>query len=117
MKYDWLEKKAKEFIRDLQWAEKDACCEDEYEKIVDIAEEVLEGIPTTLVQKDWFARYGVVSRLPDPLKHDSKLINKLMEYLYDNDTICFDNDIAERLDYDTERFLESNNGLQEQTKD
>ena len=45
MKYDWLEEKVKDLVRDLQWVERDACCEDDYDRLTDIAEDIIGGIP------------------------------------------------------------------------
>lgn len=117
MKYDFIEEKVKDLVRDLQWAERDACCEDDYDRLTDIAEDLIGGIPRNLLLIDYWTRYGFVARLPEKLRHDTKYINKMIEFLYKNDTVCFGDNITFNVNEDIERFQEIDDGLQEQTED
>lgn len=117
MKYDFIEEKVKDLVRDLQWAERDACCEDDYDRLTDIAEDIIGGIPRNLLLIDYWTRYGFVARLPERLRHNTEYINKMIEYLYKHDTVYFGDATTFAVDEDIEKFLEINDGLQEQTKD
>lgn len=120
MKYDFIENKVKDLVRDLQWAERDACCEDDYQRLTDIAEDIIGGIPRNLLLIDYWTRYAIANRLPEGMQRDKKIINETMEYLYNNDTVCFDSNLIEDIDDDIDTVAGKHGGqygLQEQTKD
>ena len=120
MKYDFIEKKVKDLVSDLRWAEKDACCEDDYQRLTDIAEDIVGGISRKLLLIDYWTRYAIANRLPKGMQRDKKIINETMEYLYNNDTVCFDSNLIEDIDDDIDTVAGKYGdkcGLQEQTKD
>lgn len=111
MKYDFIEEKVKDLVRDLQWAERDACCEDDYQRLTDIAEDIIGGIPRNLLLIDYWTRYAIANRLPEPMQRDKKIINETMEYLYDNDTVCFDSNLIEDIDDDIDTVAGKHGGI------
>jgi hypothetical protein len=117
MKYDFIEEKVKDLVRDLQWAERDACCEDDYQRLTDIAEDIIGGIPRYLLLIDYWTRYATRCRLPKTLQHDTKRINEITDVICNNDTVSFNKSVALHINKDIKQYLESENGLQEQTKD
>ena len=116
MKYDWLENKVADLVRDIKFAVERADNEDDFERLTDILEDLVGGIPRQVLLIDYWTRYGIVNRMRPQKRRDTKYINQLMEYLYSNDTICFDEEIVDYINQDIYNF-EAEYGLQEQTKD
>ena len=94
MKYDWLEEKVKDLVRDLQWVERDACCEDDYDRLTDIAEDIIGGIPRYLLLIDYWTRYATRARMPETLQHNTRKINEIIDVICNNDTVSFYESVA-----------------------
>lgn len=98
MKYEYLEQLKNDFINALQDAVKRANNEDDMDALDGIAEEAICEIPVELMQKDYWMRSAIIGRLPEEKQQDTKFINGLMRYIYNQDAIYFGDYVVENLD-------------------
>lgn len=89
MKYDDLRELSHKLLDSLQEEVKYAKNEDDFDELEQIAEDLLLGIPTNLIQKDFYKRSDIRTYLDDKDKQDTRKIDKAMARLYDLDTIAF----------------------------
>ena len=98
-----LQELANQFLKELQAVEQNAKTEGEFDELETICEDVLCGIPISILQKDYYKRSDIRTYL-NYEDCTTENITKAMKRLYDLDTIsfCYDsvNDaIMEDLDY------------------
>lgn len=86
------------FLEELRKAEQEATNEYEYDALADIVEDLLAYIPFTLCQKDYFMRNVIRDRIADKDKNNSELVNKVMQYLHDEEAIYIGDYAIENID-------------------
>lgn len=84
-----LKELKKELLETLSVAVQNATTEAQFDELEDICEGLICGIPTTIIQKDYYRRSDIKTYLADDEKQDTQCVNKVMERLYYNDTIAF----------------------------
>lgn len=87
---DKIIKLKNELIKAIATAEKQATNEQQYQDLTDICVDLLDAIPITLLQKDYFPRQFIrekVNELDENDKDNTQKINQVMQYLYDQDAI------------------------------
>lgn len=87
MKHIKLKMLADEFIKELQDLNEKANTEDEMDELTEITIDLLDKIPITLVQKDYYTREFIRRFLPKEKREDNKLVDKLMNRCYERDIV------------------------------
>lgn len=98
IKYEYLEELRNIFINALQEETKKADNEDDMEYLASIAEDTLCAIPVELIQKDYWTRNTIATRLPEENQQDTSFINGLMQYIYSQDAIYMGDYVIENID-------------------
>lgn len=84
-----LEKLADKFITELNKQTKNAKNEETLTELENLAIDVICRIPIILVQKDYYGRSDIKSYLSESERGNTKVVNKIMEHLYNQDIISF----------------------------
>lgn len=84
-----LEQLKKELLEMLSVAEQNAKTEAQFDELEYICEGLICGIPTTIIQKDYYRRSDIKTYLVNNRKQDTEFINSVMKQLYERDTIAF----------------------------
>lgn len=106
IKYEYLEELRNSFIKVLQEETKKANNEDDMEYLASIAEDALCAIPVELIQKDYWTRNTIATRLPEEKQQDTSFINGLMKYIYNEDAIYFGDYVIENIDECIDEYVE-----------
>lgn len=103
--YDKLVELKDDFLNALQKETRKAITEKEMDELETIAEDALLGIPTNLIQKDFYKRSDIRTFLDDKDKDNTEYINDVMQYLFDIDTISFSYDMVNQaIEDDLEQY-------------
>ena len=84
-----LEQLKKELLETLSIAEQNAKTEAQFDELEGICEGLICGIPTTIIQKDYYRRSDIKTYLADNEKQDTEFVNTVMKQLYERNTIAF----------------------------
>lgn len=109
MKYDYLEELKNDFINALQDAVKHANNESDMDALDGIAEDAICEIPVELMQKDYWMRSAIIGRLPKKKQQDTKFINGLMRYIYNEDAVYMGDYVVENIDECIDEYVEQEN--------
>lgn len=106
MKYEYLEELKNNFITALQDAVKNANNEDDMDELDAIVEDAICEIPIEIIQKDYWTRSAIKSRMVDEKQQDTAYINRFMKYLYNEDAIYIGDYATQNVDECYEEFVE-----------
>lgn len=109
MKYEYLEELKNDFINALQDAVKKADNEDDMDELDAIAEDAICGLPIEIIQKDYWTRSAIKSRIADEKQQDTDFINRFTKYLYNEDAIYIGDYATQNIDECYEEFTEHEN--------
>ena len=112
MKYEYLEELKNNFITALQSAVKCADNEDDMDELDAIAEDTICELPIEIIQKDYWTRSAIKSRMVDIVdekQQDTNYINRFMKYLYNEDAIYIGDYATQNIDECYEEFVEQEN--------
>ena len=103
MSYTKLEMLRDELLRELKKQNESATTEEQMEELTDIAVDIIDGIPITLVQKDYMSRIFIKGYLHTKNQGNMKMVDDLMNKCWQNDLVAlydqdFDEDINEIVD-------------------
>ena len=84
-----LQELANQFLEELQAVEQNAKTEGEFDELETICEDVLCGIPISILQKDYYKRSDVRTYLDETDRDNTEKVSAAMKKLYDLDTISF----------------------------
>lgn len=113
MKYDYLEELKNNFITALQDAVKHANNESDMDMLDGIAEDTICEIPIELMAKDYWCRSAIIGRLPEEKQQDTKFINGLMRYIYNEDAVYMGDYVIENVDECIDEYVEQQGGENE----
>ena len=107
MKYEYLEQLKRNFIEALQAETAKATNEDDFSDLEDIAEDVLNMIPTELLQSDYITRTTIAGYI-DP--ENTQEINQFMQKVSDDCVFHLDDEtVCDDLQYCASEFIEQQN--------
>ena len=84
-----LKQLADEFLTVLQTAEQNAKTEAQFDELEEICENIVCGLPITIIQKDFYKRSDIRTYLDDEEKENTERVSRYMRGLYNLDTIAF----------------------------
>lgn len=84
-----LEQLKKELLETLSIAEQNAKTEAHFDELEYICEGLICGMPTTIIQKDYYRRSDIKTYLADGEKQDTEFVNNVMKQLHERNTIAF----------------------------
>lgn len=98
MSYTKLELLRDELLRELQKQTESATTEEQMEELNDIAVDIIDGIPVTLVQKDYMSRIFIKGYLHKKNQSNMKMVDDLMNKCWQNDlVILYDQEFEEKI--------------------
>lgn len=109
-----LKQLADEFLTVLQTAEQNAKTEAQFDELEEICENIICGLPITIIQKDFYKRSDIRTYLDDKEKDNTERVSRYMKGLYNLDTIAFCYDMVNQaIQDDIESIDESDKENQE----
>lgn len=98
MSYTKLELLRDELLRELQKQTESATTEEQMEELNDIAVDIMDGIPTSLIAKDFMSRHFVKGYLHKKNQRNMKMVDDLMNKCWQNDlVILYDQEFEEKI--------------------
>ena len=101
-----LRKYASEFLCEIGRLCEQAQNEDDFEDLVEIAQDVVEAMPRKLVLLDYYTRQNIKDNIPDEHDEDTQFINEVI------DNLCIEFDY----DYINDSILETAEELEDKNK-
>lgn len=109
-----LKQLADEFLTELQTAEQNARTEAQFDELETICEDLICGLPITIIQKDFYKRSDIRTYIDDKEKDNTKRVSRYMKGLYNLDTIAFCYDMVNQaIQDDIESIAENDKKNQE----
>ena len=102
-KYQGIYNKIVELISDLNEATKQATNEEDLDTLADLSEDLICGIPVTLIMKDYIKRDYIKTVMHEA--ENTEKVNQMMQQLYEEDYGAFENSVYE----DITNFVNENN--------
>lgn len=98
IKHENIAEMAQTFVNALQDATQKAKTEKDFDDLENIVIDLLSRIPVSIMHKDYFPRSAIRQRMEPDNQENTEFINKLMQYIYNEDAVYMGDYVIENID-------------------